>query len=464
MIKQIAIFLLLVIGTAFTTYYTSPIIASLYYVGMLVAYFKSKNEPLWLAVFFVISDDFIGFFGPYQTTLAMLPGLPPIEIGQLYIILTIVKAYMKGPVNRPFYHSFLWAMLIYTLFLVVQGYVLGLTMALNVAFRIVKEIIPLFLLYSIPRLMDKEKHYQEFFSYLYPIAFSALLAQIFTISMSVTPSEFLGGTEHAYLAFDVSKGKTYRGFFSSAIVLLTFLGAFYFLTKKDSKVNQLYLYAVIAANCLTAFLSATRGYVISFTFMLFLFIVFINRLNIKRVAMVGIIGTILFFGMLSVPVVGLQVTNAVNRLLTVKSIAEGDVTAGGTLVRLSERSPKVIKWWLESPLTGWGFSDVFMRHGDLHVANQNILMHAGIAGFLLMFMFFFYFNWKLFLLSASLPRSHPAKDALLTFIVYFLGWFLIHSSSGQHFSYYQLPQGGLLIGVFFSFGALAYKEVLAHKT
>ena len=36
-----------------------------------------------------------------------------------------------------------------------QGYAIGLSTALNVQFRVIKHILPLFLLYSLPRLFTK---------------------------------------------------------------------------------------------------------------------------------------------------------------------------------------------------------------------------------------------------------------------------------------------------------------------
>jgi len=100
--KQIAIFLLIIIGTVITTYYTSPIISSLYYLGMLIAYFRSKNEAMWLAVFLVVSDGFIGFFGPYHTTLSMIPGLPPIDsiLSKLICIFKTINITLYG-INPP---------------------------------------------------------------------------------------------------------------------------------------------------------------------------------------------------------------------------------------------------------------------------------------------------------------------------------------------------------------------------
>lgn len=452
-----------IVGAVFTTYYASTVISSIYYVIMLLAYFRSTNEAFWLAVFLVVSDGFIGFFGPYQTTLNLIPGLPPVEIGQLYVLLTIIKAIKKGASYQLYYKGLLMGLFAYLLFLIAQGFTMGVSLQMNIIFRIVKEITPLFLFFSIPRLMDTEEAYAKFFGYLFPIAFSALFAQVFTITMTYTPSEYLGGTGHDRLAFNVKEGRTYRGFFSSGSILMTFLGALYFLARREKYFPTILLYAVLAANFLAVFLSATRGWVLSLGFIGFLYLVFVMRFDIRRILILSVTGIALFIGIMSFPVVGKQIDNAMQRMFTLSALAHGDVTAGGTLVRLSERSPRVVKKWLESPLTGWGFSDTFMKYSDLHVANQNILMHAGVVGFLLMLLFFFYFNWKLFLCSASLPRSHPMKEVPLIFIIFFMGWFVLHSSSGQYFSYYQAPAEGILLGVFFSFGGLLYHLITNNK-
>ena len=74
------------------TYYAPAAIRFIWYVIMLVSYSLSKNEPLWLALFLSTSDGFIGFFGLYEATIPLLPGLPEVEVAQFYILLTVVKA------------------------------------------------------------------------------------------------------------------------------------------------------------------------------------------------------------------------------------------------------------------------------------------------------------------------------------------------------------------------------------
>lgn len=120
--------------------------------------------------------------------------------------------------------------------------------------------------------------------------------------------------------------------------------------------------------------------------------------------------------------------------------------------------------WAESPLTGWGFSDYFRENRDMHTGNQTILLHSGIIGGLLMAGFFGYFCVVLFFRSYWLKRNHPYKKALIVFPIFFLGWFFIHSSTQFYFSYALTPDLGFIQAIFFSMGALIYRNSFPDST
>lgn len=458
---KIAKFFILIVMAIGANYFTSPIIASLFYLVTLILYFidKPENEGFWLAFYIVLSDGFCGFFGLYEVVMTIIPGLPAVEVGQLYIILTVVKAsYLK--VERPlFFAPILKLLLIYLIFLVVQGYVIGINLSLNVQFRVVKWMIPFLLFYSLPRLYQSVQQYKEIFVYLFPVAIITLGAQFFTILYGIAPSQFFGVQKEIWFVIDVTAEDTYRGMYSEAITVITYFGAFFFLVyKKQQYFHPLYLMSVVGANFLSVYLSATRGLVLSFSFILFFAMAFTFHFNIKRLAIMGIVGLALFFGSESIPVIGNQLTNAFKRIATIGKLAQGDATAGGTLIRLTERGPKVMKKWEESPLTGWGFSESYMHNSDTHVGNQNILQHAGIIGALLLATFFGYFMLKLFMRSTNLPSGHFSKEALMLFVVFFPGWYILHSTSGQYFGYHVNLGPGLVEGLFFCMAGLVYNE------
>lgn len=444
------------------TYFAPKFVASAIYIMALVAYFNSKDEAFWLTFFLVVSDGFFGFFNNYEAVISVIPGLPPIEVGHFYIILTAVKLMKGGSKERPFYDSILGILFVYVIFLVVQGYVLGVEPGLNSHFRILKFLMPLLLFYTIPRLFDTEEKYREAFTFFIPFAFLALFAQIFTVTMGIAPSQALGVQNELWFTAVLKSGHTYRGFYSTTMVLISFFGALYYTAARTKHFNKNLLYAVIAADFLSAFLSATRGWVLCFSSVLILHMIFVMRLDPKRITTIVVVGVLAMVGLMNIPLIEKQFSSAAERILTLGALAKGDVTAGGTLERLDERAPRVVKKWQESPLTGWGFSDAFHDYGDFHVGNQNVLLHSGIFGALLLLIFLGYFFGKLISRNGELPYEHPLKNALLVFPVFFLGWFIIHSTSGQQFQFYAAPAGGMAQAIFFSFGAMIYRKTFAQ--
>jgi len=457
MLRKLAEFFLWLGATILATYYLPEIAKTPFYILMLIAYFRSSNEAMWLALFLTTADGFWGFFNPYDVVVKIIPGLPAIEVEQLYIALTLIKASRLESPGPYFHRNMLWVLGGYVAFLVVQGYTMGLSTQMNVQFRLVKFLLPLALFYSIPRLLRTEENFRDFFVYVFPLAFLALFAQVFTITTSLTPSQFLGVYKKVWFTVDVDKGKTYRGFYSNNTVLLSYFGAFYWLSRKKIFFDSRYLFAVMAACYLCVVLSATRGWLIGFSLMLALYLIFVLKMSIRQTASIGFVSAVIVSLLMLIPVVEKQFTNAFLRFTTLEKLASGDATAGGTLSRITERSPRVMDKWSESPVSGWGFSDEFFKYGDFHVGNQNILLHAGIIGAILMLVFIFFYHGKLLARSLQLLKGNPYKETLLLWATFFPGWFSIHSSSGQHFAFYADPVGGIVIGVYLTMGAMLYK-------
>ena len=455
-------FLLLVLVAIGAKYYAPPIITTLVYVGFLVAYFRSENEPFWLAFFLVTADGVFGFLGRFEATLAIVPGLPEAEISQLYVVLTLFKVRAKGALNRPFYHSMMVVAGIYIVFLIAQGFAIGLTTSMQVQFRVIKEVLPFMLFYSIPHLMDKEIHYRQLFKYIFPVAILAFGAQFFTIMYKTSPLQFFGAKietrRKILINLDVRADHAYRGIYNECILIIGYLGAVFHLVTKHPKFNRYYLYLVTLSIFLAYFISATRGYTFGFLIVFVLFVLLMVKLTPKRLVVIGGFAILALYGLLSIPVIKIQFELSFKRMETMLSLAEGDLTAGGTLIRISERGPRVMKKWAESPLTGWGFSDFFLENRDLHTGNQTLLLHGGIIGALIMGGFFIYFCGMLFFRSMNLPRDHPYKHPLLIFPVFFVGWFFIHTSTQYYFTYALTPDIGLIQAIFFSMGALIYKN------
>jgi len=446
-------FLLLILITIGFTYISPNEISLFWYILLLVLYYKSKDEPFWLIFMLVTTDGFMGFFGIYSVTIQLLPGLPAIELAQFYIILSIVKASRSK--NRPhvFYNKYLIVLMLYLIFMIGWGQLMGFSGELNVYFRIIKLVLPMLLFYSIPRLFPDSFSYKRLFSFVFIILIFAFITQLFTLITGLSPAGFVQLTEEQIV--EAGKFREFPNFISS---MLGLFGALLFLSHKEPVFNRFYLYVVITCAFGSAYLSASRGWIVFFATVILLTFIIALKISPKRLLGFGIVFAAFFFLGMDNPLIKKQAEFSMKRLNTLQVLAAGDITAGGTLGRLSERGPRVMKKWAENPVFGWGFSDVFLDFDDSHVGNQNLLLFSGWVGFSLMISFLLYFCFKLLSRFLRLSQAIKNKKAYLIFIIMLLGWFFLHSSGVQHFSYYGIPLMIIPQAVFFSFGALLYAK------
>lgn len=450
--------LALVVITIFSTYYASAPVAAVWYVILLAVYYFSRNEALWLALFLTTSDGFFSYFGAYTVTLTVLPGLPAVEVVQLYIILSVIKAAGKKKPPPLFYYKYLQVLLIYMIFNIIWGQMMGLSGGINVYFRVIKGTIPMLLFYSVPRLFVRPEMYERFFRLVFVIVLFALVAQVFTLFTGYSPMEATGIT----LAEEAEDDGDFRVFYNVSSALLGMFGALYVLTKKTGRKQgrMLPLLVVFAALSMTI-LSATRGWIISFSLITLLVVLFTGAVRSWRSIVIFIVAVIVVSWALSNNTINEQLIFARDRLETIGAIAEGDLTAEGTLQRLDYRSRRVISGWKENPLFGWGLSDKGYEFGDGHVGNQSLLATSGIAGYLLINGFIAWFIYKLLTAYSASSRRMPDRNVLVVFVVFMIGWFIIHSTSGQQFNYAGMPARIIPQAVFFSFGALIYNHTLS---
>ncbi len=264
--RKLVTFLGMVLASIVALYYMPTALTTIFFGAVLCRYLYAKDEALWLAYFLTVSDGFFGFFGNYEAVIYMIPGLPGIEVGQIYIALTLVKALSRKVGYQPFYQVFLSVLGMYLLFLIVQGYAVGISFDLNVQFRIIKYILPFALFYSIPRLLTHRDQYFEVFKYLFVVVFFSLAAQVFTVYFKNSPMHFFGAKEEwrvkILINLEVTQDRLYRGIYNEGILLVSLFGALYSMASKSKYFSTFYLQSVLLAIVLCYFISATRGYLI----------------------------------------------------------------------------------------------------------------------------------------------------------------------------------------------------------
>jgi O-antigen ligase len=341
---------------------------------------------------------------------------------------------------------------VYVLLLIFLGLAIGIKGEMNAYFRILKQTFPLLLFFSIPRLFRNRDDYMRVFALIFPVALFASAAQLYEIITQEPISAVLGAKE--FVEEDLADDEASRSFYNTCVTLLSMFASLFYASYRGNKFNSIYLSFLTMAALSMAFLSATRGWIIAFGVTLILSVIFVTGFKLGRLLVFFGVGLLALILVMSVPVLKSQMTKATERFLTVESITEGDVTAGDTQIRTTIRGPRVMKKWSESPVLGYGFSDERRAYDDVHVGNQNILLHSGIIGLTLILAFFAYFMFEMF--QTSMQKS---DKSLLVFIFFFIGFFFIHSTSGQMFGYSLIPRYAFTPAVFCSFGAFIIAEI-----
>ena len=453
-LRDIGYFIVLISATIAVTYFSSGIITVLWYLVVLILYAISKNEGFWLAFFLATVDGFMGFLGLYSITLKIIPDLPGIELAQFYVIIALIKAISKRKTSQVFYFKYLQLLLLYVIFMIAWGQISGFSGGLNTYLRVFKMVLPLTLFYSIPALFSDAKSYEKFFSLVFFILIVAFLTQLFSLLTGIEPAKSALVDEELF-----SEPGTFRGFFNAAATLLSLFGALYYLSMRRQKAfSQGILYLVVSSALGMAVISATRGWIIGLGLVVVIQASILFSMGRQSIPWLVVFVLILFFAGMSNPKIKKQVQYSKERVMTLGTLSEGDVSANKTLYRLTVRSPAVMRVWRQKPLFGWGFSDASWTYGDGHVGNQNILLYSGIAGFLLLAGFLIRFSYVMIRRFIQSRRFRKVRPEFLVFPVFLLGWFVIHSTSGQQFGFSGLPLHIIPQAVFFSLGALLYQQ------
>ena len=434
-IKILIRFLLLVFTTIVVSISGNDILGNILYPILLYAYYKSKNEPFWLVFFMTTTDGFMGFLGLYSTILNIIPGLPGIELAQIYILIALLKIRKSKIKTAPFYKNWTTVLFIYTLLLVLVGFGNGLKGDLNIYFKIGKMILPLALIYTTPRLIKSIDQYASLFNLLFVVFLFAFAAQLFTVFTGFSPA----ANYKVVVEDEVEAGKDLRTFYNPVTTVISLFGALIFQSFRQNYFSKTYLNIIVILCFGMAFLSATRGYIIGFAFAIVAYNIFVKKLELKSLFIAAAVFAVIITISLSFEKINTQIMYSLERTLTLESLAKGDKSADGTLLRLEERGPKVMAVWADSPIFGWGFSNTFFEKKDGHVGNQNLLLHSGIVGMALLYMFFIYVCNQALKIKSDNVNPNPYKTAGKVVPVFLLGWFFIHSTSHQQFTYGELP-------------------------
>jgi len=454
-------------------YYLPLLLNQLIFLVFLFLAYRSKKDYFWIAFFFILIDTPGRLFQGGELTDIQRTAFYPITSGvvltfnELFIFIYLFKTFVKKRKYHFVFKNDFVFLLFYTFIVLIYSLILGMSTDIIIAtYRI---LLPWSIIYIITKLFIKESDFDNFNRLLFPIVFLALISQAFSYLTGNYLSYFLKGVsfDSDSLMIGALAEKASRAADSSLILIYCFTQALFYLFSKRQVFSRIYLYLIISISVFSVFLSATRGWIIAFLFILL--IVFITSRKSKNIKYIISIGVVVFIviAMSSVffPMVNVQIKNVTNRMNTIAALAEGDITAEGTLSRLDVRSPLVMNKFKESPIIGYGFSKEYFEHCDGHVGHQNILLNVGIIGYIILN--FFYFKWCIRIYRFSGLQSTKLKygqDAIRILCYALIAMYIIHSLSVQSWGWHIVTSKILFYSLLFAFFNIVYKHsVLSNK-
>ncbi len=410
-----------IILAVIVVYYIPHPVNKLISLLVLPVVWRTKRDYFWIAFFLIINDYPGGLFhGGERTDLYRLPiynltGKISFTISELFYFLIFFKSIKKskeiGPFQNLFRNEFI---LLFVFFIILIMISLPLGMSTQSFRNVYKISVGFLLFYAFLRIINNWEKINNFLRLIFPFAFISILLQIYSlITKQQLVALFKPGVSNVQgvLVTNPALGID-RPIELVHVLFICFTGSLIMLSHKGNIFTKSYLYYVSAISYISVFMTATRGWVLSFTVGYFLY--FLNNIkDIKSIIRFSFVA--LTIGVLLVvynPLILNQIENAWTRIFTIKELVGGDITAGGTLQRLDVRRPAIMQAFQSSTIIfGSGFSDHYFENADGHLGYDNLLFNTGILGVLV----FMYLLLRIF--AITIKRREVSKIVLLPIIL-----------------------------------------------
>ena len=385
--------LFLIALSAFCVYYIPAQFNRLLFLLLLIPIWKSKNDFFWFAFILILIETPGGLFSggtagdPYRLPLYTL--FPKVSFGfqEIYFILILLKGLIKkqGYLYRSFTYRKQYSILgILLILLIIMSLMLG--MSFDSLRNTYKSIISISLYVSTIFVFKNEEDIINFFKTIFPFAFIAIILQLYW--MAYNQQLFALFKPGITITQGELSGELKRPIELGVVLLFCFFGSFLYSGNKARPFSNVYLLVINITCFISILMAATRSWFLGFTITYF-FYFYLNykKLGKNVIAVVIALGFFLII-IFMIPQIRTQVNAASKRLATIEELAAGDLTAGGTLSRLTERGPRVMEGFKTSTIIlGAGYSDLYFEYADGHVGFQNILLQSGIIGFTIIISF-----------------------------------------------------------------------------
>jgi len=434
---------------AYLHYNTPNIISVIIQIAILSSFFFSKKNYPWLFILCFIHFQPGGLFCEQARQMILIenPGLGVVTFEMMFVLVAWLKVLKNKPI-KVFYQN---------RFILVVLYILLLVPVFGVKWvSLIKSMILFSWLLLIPRLLSNKEEIDSLFYLLFMVNIFVFISNIY---------KFTTGQAIVSLFTHISDAKSID---TSEILIrtaegiqfahLSVIGGLYYLSKEKSSISFIIAYSGLILGLLSIIFSATRGWIISTTFLIITYSFFMLPKLFKNIIIIIPVLVLTIIIIWQVPIINKQITKAYERTLYYENILNPDLNAETTDIGRIRRSGRVLEKFRESPWVGWGFGETGREYSDSHTGNQSILLNMGIFGYLIMLFFWGGFIYTLLASSNLFHPTNPDYKLKILIILSFISVFIIHSTSGAFLHPTIGADATIWYGLIFSLGNYLYYQ------
>lgn len=420
------------------------ILIKLSFLFLLFIIFNSKDDVFWISWFFVITNApgrlFTLTSGSTIYRLPMYTLMSGVSLGfsELFLIMYMIKYLSRKTKVFSLFNKYAKLIIIYGIFTIAYSFILGISQSTLI--WSIRLILPWFWLLILPAFISDPKRIEHSFKLIAPFVFICFILSIQAQITGEYLHNILSG-ESVYGFLGEEETDIVRVSHAAHLLFILVFFALFYLSIERKIFNNTYLNLIIIIGFITILLSATRGWIIAIL-ILFASVFFMKGYNLMKqfIRMFVIMAFLIYIVQVFYPSFLFQISKSFERLNTLEALTKGDLTAGGTLARLTERGPRVMSEFYKSPIIGWGFSNYYFAHSDMHVGNQSILLQGGIIGYLFWIGIFLLIIYNILTYGRLYYVKLSIGSGIYVILFALIATFAIHSSSMQMWGFYGSNQ------------------------
>lgn len=441
-VRDFASIIIVLLLSFYVVYFTSPDVSRLFFLLLLLLFLITRRDYFWFAYFFILAQGPGYFFADFAgSSLYRLP-LYTIMSGysatplDLFVVLALAKALIRGKMVRL---SLAKPLIVIAVYIASVALITTITYGTDISYLSwhVRWVIYYSIIVSFLYLVNTKKGVYRFILLLFPLTFFIFACQIY---YAIWGSEMINLFNPGYrgVTLNLLTGEVRPLVAGILLVFFSFIFSLFLLENRECKLTKVYLYVIICVAFLSVFLSATRIWFVTFSF-IFLGYILVSKKKFASilgvVAMVCLVVSILsYFNVLTLDILW---RSSWMRLQQVASVASGDIQSVDTAKsRFIDRLPIMIEIIKQNPIIGYGFSPVTMSFYNNDLGFVNTILMFGFVG---LFLFMAFFAKLLSLLIMSIRQMNSTNYLKVPLKIMVIGWISMligYFTTVDHFTIY----------------------------